>query len=184
VIIPAGAPWWKVGYQGKENHSAPRSMWLLVKGNYVKPADFVCPGKKQSSATKIDACQIQGYNDFPSRGHITYSIRIRCSKSAASHQRATKILIADLSPLFENLPADYSQPFNLKLDQKLLTLNSINHKRRGQNVLFCDGAVKFMKKRYADISNDDIFTLQGMCIGGKVKGCETPSSDSDTFLAP
>jgi hypothetical protein len=184
VAIPAGAPWWKVGYQGKENHSAPRSMWLLVKGNYVKPADFVCPGKKRTLAIPVDRLQVENYNDFPGRNYIAYSIRIRCNKSSSPQARSRKVLIADLSPLFENLPNDFDKPFTLELDQKLLRFNSINHSRRGQNVLFCDGTVKFMKRRQVEITNDDIFTLQSMCIGGKVQGCEVPSCESDTFLAP
>jgi hypothetical protein len=183
VAIPTGAPWWKVGYQGKENHSAARSMWLLVKGNYVNPADFICPGKDQTLEISIDRLEVDNYNDFPGRDYIRYSIRIRCNKSDPQTRRR-KVLIADLSPLFENLPNDFNKPFTLELDQKLLTFNSSNHHRRGQNVLFCDGTVKFMKHRRVDISNDDIFTLQSMCLGGKVQGCEVPSSESDTFLAP
>ena len=184
VATAPGAPWWKVGYQGRENHSGTRKMWLLVKGGYVKPADFVCPGKKQTLTIRLEPSQVQIRNDFPNRNYITYSVRITCSKPTKLQPRSRRILISDLSPLFENLPQDYDKPFKLELDQKLLTLNSINHKRRGQNVLCCDGCVKFMKKRRTDISNDDMFTLQGMCIGGKVKGCEEPSSESDTFLAP
>ncbi|GAI85345.1 unnamed protein product, partial [marine sediment metagenome] len=39
VATTPGAPWWKVGYQGKENYSNTRHMWLLIKGDYVSPAD-------------------------------------------------------------------------------------------------------------------------------------------------
>jgi len=184
VAIPAGAPWHKVGYQGEENHSNTRNMWLLVRGNYVEPADFVCPGKRQKLIIRLDPSQVQNYNDFPARNYITYSIRIRCSKSTGPQAQSRRILISDLSPLFEDLPQDYSKPFNLELDDKLLTLNSINHNRRGQNVLFGDGTVKFMKQRHTDISKDDIFTLQGMRLGCKVEGCEVPSHETDTFLAP
>jgi hypothetical protein len=184
VAIPAGAPWWKVGYQGKENHSASRSMWLLVKGNYAKPADFICPGKKRTLEIAADDLEVDNYNDFPGRNYILYSIRIRCNKSSSPQARSRKVLIADLSPLFENLPNDFDKPFTLELDQKLFRSNSINHSRRGQNVLFCDGTVKFMKHRHIKITNDDIFTLQSMCIGGRIQGCEVPDCESDTFLAP
>lgn len=184
VASPAGSPWWKVGYRGKENYSNTRNMWLLVKGNYVRPAVFVCPGKRQKLTIQLKPSVVQTYNDFPARNYITYSVRIRCSKSTGPQAQSRRILISDLSPLFENLPQNYSKPFKLELDQKLLTRNSINHNRHGQNVLFGDGRVKFIKKRYTDISNDDIFTLQGMCVGGKVQGCETPSCETDTFLAP
>jgi len=142
VTSAAGSHWWKVGYQGKENYSNTRNMWLLVKGNYVEPEDFVCPGKRQRLVIRLDPAQIQKYNDFPARNYITYSVRIRCGKSTGTQEQSRRILISDLSPLFENLPQDYSRPFKLELDEKLLTHNSINHNRRGQNVLFGDGGVR------------------------------------------
>ncbi|MHC4617687.1 MAG: hypothetical protein ACYTEQ_08025 [Planctomycetota bacterium] len=184
VATAAGAPWWKVGYQGDENHSATRNMWLLVKGNYADPADFVCPGKKQGRKIEFEPCQLQSFNDFPARNYVTYSVRIMCKKPKQAHQRRRKVLIADLSPLFENLPADFSKPFRLILDEDLLILNSSNHARRGQNILFCDGSIKFIKERHTDISYDDIFTLKEMHAGSEIQGCEVPSCDTDNFLAP
>lgn len=184
VATTANAPWWKVGDQGRENQSATRNMWLLVRDNYVNPTDFVCPGRKQDLVIEFRPAQVKNYNDFHSRKYIRYSVRIGCVKSQGTQRGVRRVLMADLSPLFENLPADYSRPFRLKLDKDLLTLNSINHNRRGQNVLFRDGGVKFIKKRHADTSKDDIFTLQYMSVGCEVRGCERPSSETDNFLAP
>ena len=48
---------------------------------------------------------------------------------------------------FEKLPDDYSKKFRLRLDKKLLTFNSINHKRRGQSVLFGGSDVIFQTER-------------------------------------
>jgi len=92
-----------------------------------------------------------------------------------------KVLMADLSPLFEKLPDDYTKSLRLRLDKKLLTINSNNHNRRGQNVLFGDGRVEFLKTRHIGISKDDIFTLQDTDI---YQGCEVPSCETDFFLAP
>lgn len=184
VATTAGSPWWKVGYQGSENLSTTRNMWLLVKGGYLDSADFVCPGRRGDVANRLDPSQAKNYNDFPARNYVTYSFRIRCNKSAGPRLAGRKVLIADLNPLFESLPDDYSKPFKLRLNRDLLTLNSINHNRHGQNVLFCDGSVKFTKKRHTNISNDDIFTLQEMSQGCEVRGCEVPSCETDTFLAP
>ncbi len=89
--------------------------------------------------------------------------------------------MADRNPLFEKLPVDFSRQLQLQLNRKLLTLNSINHNRRGQNVMFGDGHVKFQKTRFIDISDDDIFTLQDTDI---YQGCEVPSCETDSFLAP
>ncbi|MHC4185699.1 MAG: hypothetical protein ACYSR4_07170, partial [Planctomycetota bacterium] len=70
------------------------------------------------------------------------------------------------------------------LNDELLTRNSSNHNRRGQNVLFCDGSIMFIKERHTDISQDDIFTLQNMHAGSEIRGHELPSCVTDAFLAP
>jgi len=86
-----------------------------------------------------------------------------------------------LNPLFERLPRDYSNSLKIKLTKDLLTLNSINHSRCGQNVLFGDGSVRFIRKRHTDLSDDDIFTLQDTDV---YQGVEVPAYESDAFLAP
>jgi len=181
VAAAAGTPWWKVGYQGGENHSNTRPMWLLAKLNYSKPADFVCPGASGDKAPQLGTLQVQNYNDFPSREYVTYSFRISCHTAESGTLICRKVLMADLSPLFENLPDDYSKPLKLHLNKDLLTLNSINHKRRGQNVLFGDGRVEFAKTRHTSLLEDDIFTLRDTDI---YQGCEVPSCTTDFFLAP
>jgi len=182
VAAAAGAPWWKVGYQGSENHSNTRPLWLLVKRNYISPADFVCPGSKDADIPQLTPAQIEACKkDFPDRKYMTYSFRIGCREAVGGKLLCRKVLMADLSPLFEKLPEDYSRPLKLRLDKKMLTLNSSNHKRRGQNVLFGDGRVEFVRKRHTGISEDDIFTLQNTDI---YQGCEVPSRETDAFLAP
>ncbi len=177
----AGEPWWKVGYQGKENHSNTRPIWLLVKLGYDKPADFVCPATPKAKTLQFDTLQVQSYNDFPSREYMTYSFKISCSNSASGKLVCRKVLMADLSPLFEELPRDFSESFRLRLNKDLLTLNSKNHRRRGQNVMFGDGRVEFIKTRFTNLLEDDIFTLRDTDI---YHGCELPSCESDFFLAP
>ncbi|MHC4157114.1 MAG: hypothetical protein ACYST6_19660, partial [Planctomycetota bacterium] len=184
VPTAAGAPWWKVGYQGRENHSTTRNMWLLVKGRYVEPKNFSCPGRPKQLVIQIDPAQFSAYNDFPRRDHISYSVRICCKKAQRSAPAKPKILMADLSPVFESLPDDFNKPFKLVLSEDLLIANSANHNRRGQNVLLCDGSVMFMKQRHTEISGDDIFTLMEMRPGSEITGCEIPSRETDNFLAP
>ena len=181
VAKATGAPWWKVGYQGNENHSNTRRMWLLVKGDYVNRNDFRCPGKGRGQARQFDPAEERKLQDFPCRKDVTYSYRITCRVVADKGAQGPKVLIADLNPLFENLPADYSNSFKLQPTRKQLSSNSINHGRRGQNVMFCNGSVKFVKTRRLGISEDDIFTLQDVKV---YKGFEVPSCETDSFLAP
>lgn len=178
VATLAGAPWWKVGDQGAENHSNTRRVYLLVKEGYVKTADFVCPACEYGEKNQMTLAQLKKFKDFPSRRFVTYSFQISCRKTKNGKLLCRNVIMADWNPLFEKLP-DYSKQLSLRLNKKLLTLNSINHNRRGQNVLFGDGRVEFLKTRF--IGTDDIFTLQDTDV---YQGCEAPSCETDFFLAP
>jgi hypothetical protein len=169
---PKGQPWWKVGYQGKENHSNTRHVWVLVKQGYVNPQSFICPGRPTKTAT-ITAGQVSKYNDFANKDHIHYSIRIGC-------KRPNGVLASDSNPIFEDIDSN-AAGFKIDVNERLLNLNSRNHNRRGQNVLNFDGSVNFMRSRHIGISKDDIFTLQNV---RTYKGSEFPNCETDAFLAP
>jgi hypothetical protein len=170
------SPWWRVGDQGPENVSNTRRMWILVKYKYADQNDFICPPQKPDCNT---ACNPKNFNDFPDRKLVTYSFRIGCPKTGAQTSRI--IIVSDMSPVFEKLPALSEPALNVNLIDKLLNQNSPNHNGRGQSVLFCDGSVQFVKSRLVGQSNDDIFTIQDK---RNYQGTELPSSDSDAFLAP
>jgi len=174
-----GSFWWKVGYQGDENHSNTRKLYLLPKGGYVKLSDFVCPGCERGHVSEMTPAQIQAYKDFPERDTVTYSFQISCQRTQNGKLLCRKVIMADMNPIFERLPENYSEPLRVQLDRKMLTLNSISHRRRGQNVLFGDGRVEFLRTRF--IGTDDIFTLRDTDI---YQGCEVPSCESDFFVAP
>ena len=179
VASAAGAPWWKVGDQGTENHSNTRRVYLLVKNGYVKPSDFVCRACEYGETQPLTPSQVSTLRDFPSKRYVTYSFQISCRQTKNGTVLCRNVIMADWNPVFEELPDDFSKRFNVRLNKQLLTLNSNNHNRRGQNVLFGDGRVEFLKTRF--IGTDDIFTLQDIDI---YQGCEAPSCETDFFLAP
>ena len=181
VASVAGAPWWKLGYQGTENHSNTRNVYLLPKNGYVDLNSFVCPCCKLRRGAEITSAQVKNYMDFPDRSYITYSFQISCRQTAGGKLLCRKVIMADMNPLFEEIPEDYSKQFQLQLNRALLTVNSMNHNRRGQNVLFGDGHIQFLKKRFIGATDDDIFTLQNTDV---YQGCEVPSCETDFFLAP
>lgn len=177
-----GSPWWKVGDQGSENVSNTRRMWTLVKQGYLKPTDFICSSYSQNPTFKPFCnfiCNAKDYNDFPGRKLITYSFRIGCPK-AGMEKMGRQVIIADMSPIFANVSAAEKE-LNVNLSEVLLKQNSPNHGGRGQNVLFCDGSVMFVKTRYVDVSLDDIYTIQNT---QNYQGVEVPTSEADAFLAP
>lgn len=185
VAAAAGAPWWKVGYQGAENHSNTRKIYLLVKTGYVNLDVFVCPGSKHGRVIHKDPEQVRAYQDFPDRLCVTYSFQINCRRTGNGRLICQNVVMSDCNPLFEQLAMDFSKPFILQLNSRSMKLNSGNHSffgcRRGQNVLFDDGHVKFLRTRLLDRSEDDIFTLQNI---RSYRGIEVPSDDKDIFLAP
>ena len=181
VATSAGSPWWKVGYPGSENVSNTRHIWLLPKSGYANPNDFVCPAVRSADLTAISAEQAQQLRDFPNRKYISYSLRLICQQPQSLSSFGRKLIIADMNPLFENLPADFGGPLRIQLDDRLLKLNSSNHKGKGQSILFSDGSVQFVKTRQVGASNDDIFTLRGTQL---YQGFEVPTCDTDDFLAP
>jgi hypothetical protein len=179
VATSAGNPWWKVGHQGDENYSNTRRIYILVKDGYIKPVYCVCPSCKYGEKLEMNPSQLRKFKDFPGRRYVTYSFQINCHKTKNGELLCRNVIMADWNPLFEELPEDFSKPISIQLDQKLLNMNSVNHNRRGQNVLFGDGRVEFLKKRF--IGTDDIFTLQDTDV---YHGDELPSHETDFFLAP
>ncbi len=182
VGINKDDPWCKVGYQGKENHSNTRNLFLLLKLGFSNdPKKFVCPGNKQSNAMQFDISQVQKYNDFPTRKHINYSFRVMCSPSIKKSMLGGQPLMADCNPVFESASYDHLNQLEVHLDKGLSTRNCSNHNLRGQNVLYGDGHAEFNKTRYIGIPRDDIFTLQNIKV---YRGIERPSCMTDPFLAP
>ena len=180
VATANGQPWWKVSCNGQDNCSNTRNVWLLVKEGYVKPVNFVCPGVKKKRVIKFDPVQARKYNDFPSRRDITFSSKILAKRDTIISLGRSPFF-ADSNPLFENLPQNSNKTLKLKLNKKLSTINSINHNRKGQNVMFTDGSVEYTKGRNIGPNKDDIFTLQNTVI---YNGYEIPVSAADSFLAP
>lgn len=179
VAAAAGDPWWKVGHQGNENHSNTRNVYLLVRGGYTQTGDYICPGCPSGKAVRVSPSEAKTYKDFPCRDSVTYSFQVNCQRMKNGQVVCRKVVMADWNPLFEELPSDYNQPLQVHLTKNLLTLNSINHKRHGQNVLFGDGRVQYTKTRL--IGTDDIYTLQDTDV---YQGCEIPSCETDFFVAP
>jgi len=175
-------PWCKVGYQGKENHSNTRNLFLLLKHGYNDDyKNFMCPGRRQNNVTAFDTSEVQEYNDFPTRKHINYSFRVMCNRSIKKSMLGVQPLMADCNPVFENSFDELVKHFKVQLDKGLSTHNSRNHNSRGQNILYSDGHVEFKKTRYVGIPGDDIFTLQNIDV---YHGIERPSCMRDPFLAP
>jgi hypothetical protein len=187
VASVKGAPWWKVGQRGEQNSSNTRNPWLLVKNDYAKPADFICPGRKKAESINFSPGQLAELNDFPSPLNISYSYIFMCDKAAQRFRSGNlTVLMSDANPLFEKVFDKYdpsqacSDEFaKVVLDRRMLQTMSANHRGKGQNVLIRGGSAAFQDRRI--ILNDDIFTVKGI---NSYEGREMPCDPDDTFLVP
>ena len=187
VASIAGAPWWKVGQQGKQSYSNTRNPWLLVKNDYVKPDDFICPGRKKAESINFSPGQLAELNDFPSPLNISYSYIFMCDKTAQRFRSGNPtVLMSDANPLFERVFDEYdpsqkcSDEFTkIVVDRRMLQTMSTNHRGKGQNVLIRGGSAAFQDGRI--ILNDDIYTVKGIDL---YQGREMPCDPDDTFLVP
>ncbi|MGB8226641.1 MAG: hypothetical protein WCE45_07260 [Sedimentisphaerales bacterium] len=185
VATKAGNPWWKVGSTEQENQSNTRHVWLLVRKNYLGPEVFLCPGSGNRNMPVLEKARILAILDFPDRRYISYSFKLISEPNKAVLPKSQIPLMSDTNPIFENClkdPYSFSKPeFNpVKLNEKLLKINSSSHRGKGQNIMFSDGTVKFTSQRTLG-QNDDIFTVKDL---DTYRGTETPSSETDTFLVP
>lgn len=158
-----------------------QSLYLLIKLDYVKdPTIFVCPGRSRGGVRGLDISVVQKYSDFPDRGDIFYSPRIICPETPSKGAFVRGPLLSDRNPIFEDWSADERK----LLDDTLFNVNSRNHKSQGQNILFDDGRVEFIRIRRIGETGDDIFTAQGMERGSEINCCERPTHETDIYLAP
>ena len=168
------------GWPGQQWNT--QCLYLPLKLGYIKDsALFICPGRDSGQADPFDISQVAEYDDFPSRQYIAYSPRKRCADASNGQGLCEGPILSDSNPIFDNGAA---VTFKKRLDQAIMRANSKNHRGRGQNVLYHDGSVKFIRIRL--IAEDDIFTVnEGMCCGDEVDDCEMlPSREADVFLAP
>lgn len=160
-----------------------QSLYLPMKLGYIRDSSyFVCPGRDTGRVLRFDISKVADYDDFPKRGYITYSPRKRCPDSDMKRGLCDGPILSDRNPIFDNDGPD--ETFKKRLDEAIMRANSRNHRGRGQNVLYSDGSVRFIKIRL--VANDDIFTLSdGMCHGDELSDREVlPTHEADIFLAP
>ena len=184
-VVQAGAPWWKIGYQGPEAHSNTRYPWQLVRDGYVKGSVFVCRGNADARALEYDPDQMLSLMDFPSRRNVSYSFMLFCDKNADAMKGRRKVIAGDLNPVFRQIPDSQNMYAKLNEFEKILLNNQLkqmlspSHNGKGQNVLNCDGSVEWIRVRV--VNDDDIYTIKDVEI---YTGNEIPKSPNDIFLAP
>jgi len=169
---PIGASWLRSAPPGVPRADNSAHVFRLVRGRFVLPPAFVCPGRRNDRP--VDAASIGICESFPAACNNSYSTNFVTSPWRKDEFDATMPLAADMSPLAEEQ--------RLRIDARLLPPNSRSHgSPGGQNVLRADVSVRFFRSPNVGLENDDIYRLIGV---QEYTGTERPSLRSDAFLIP
>jgi len=177
-----GTPWHRIGDQSPQTASNTRPLFLLFALGYTEtPEDFICCSRAQAELPPLKRADIATHRDFPSRRYVTYSYALMPNQRVQRTAFGARPLMADMNPHFEALLSDPPQSDPPLFDKAAAHLNSPNHGRRGQNVLFGDGHARYLRTRFIGDAPDDIYTLKDNALGN----CKTlPACLDDAFLAP
>jgi hypothetical protein len=171
--MPPDATWRRTGAPGVLRATNSRHPFQLVVGKLVSPRAFVCQsraGDHEMSDGPLDSLET-----FPDPRNNSYATNIVTKPVSRRDLESTDPLLGDMNPLAET-PAS---PVNARD----LPANSRSHggATGGQNVLYADFSVRFVRNPNVGIENDDIYRLIGV---QEYTGRERPTLRSDAFLIP
>lgn len=161
--------WWEVG-NADQSHSA--HLYLLVRQGYTSILDLASPGNPNARIALDPAAR-----DWATPAELSYSMQLygtRAPRLNLSAQNPT-ILLADRSPVIDR--ARRGEAFDP-------TAGSSNFRGVGQNALFSDGSVLFLRSPI--LENGDNIWLPRQAERGQphLTGREAPAPDGDIYLGP
>jgi prepilin-type N-terminal cleavage/methylation domain-containing protein len=197
-----------------------RALFLLVIQGSSTPKQFNCPSagdqeddlRNRSGSNQVAAQP--GINRFDFRGYpfVSYGYQLPYARRGKPNQNldVRMALMADKGPYFETGSQGQTQgsitdkqsqidvPTGFGNAQDILRVenerwrpyNSRNHGGEGQEVMFVDTHVEFMKKPIVGVNNDNIYTamdgwqLENSLIGRRPENQIGPWVGSDNVIVP
>lgn len=182
----AGNPWWNVGRADQSNSA---NLFTLSRTGYANLKDFACSGNASACSSRQQA----GDMDWRSIDQVSYSFQNMFAPERTRWvQPSTVVVVADRSPII---------PLALAGEMFNPTANSLNHaglnragmSRGGQNVLFNDRSVRFLRSPVLE-NQDNIYLPRALeeaiakqqepTRAKPLNGRESPSSANDGFVGP
>ena len=170
-----GGTWWNVG---KPSHSNAANLYTLIDHDYTSIDQLACPGNPNAPTVELD----DQAHDWRSLEEVSYSYRILFGAVRPNlHSGARFVIIADASPVVRAAIAGKAfDPYG----------NSLNHRQKGQHVLWSDGAAQWAKTPQLE-PGDNLWLPRALEIAYEQKtgrlnlaGHETPKTTEDDFVGP
>jgi len=155
------------------------ALFKLVSDKYAKPEAFRCPAGSRGNDTGSFEVRA-GMVDFPSADTVAYSYQHTLKANELSRTNPALATVADsMAILADQSPAfDRAQPS--EPTRPAPAANSPNHGGTGQNVLYLDMHVDWVKTPAAGVMGNNIYLIDGVDV---YNGDEVPAA-VDTFLLP
>jgi 23S rRNA (adenine2503-C2)-methyltransferase len=185
------------------------SLWLLVRSGIVKNTTiFICPSTDDEPDLLTDASgrftKPLSRGNFRSPTMLSYSYATPFGSAPGYRMDDTQMsefaIMADKNPGISPPDSDVTGPAADSPPLQMAKANSRNHFRAGQNVLFADGSVAFLKTPYcgvgrsSGVGGDNIYTaltkkpLSGEHPPANGRGyCSPnigPAWEADSYLVP
>jgi type II secretory pathway pseudopilin PulG len=184
------------------------SLWLLVRDGLVRDTNiFICPSSDGSRDPLTDATgrfvrpDLRG--NFRRAANLSYGYSSPFSAAPRYRMDDSRegdfAILADKGPGFTN-PGPVIGPPQNSPPLQLAPLNSPNHARAGQNVLFADGSIRWERTPYCGVGmspgvgGDNIYTaLTAIPLNGQTPPANGigywgpnigPAWESDSYLVP
>ncbi len=172
AIPTSSASWVPTDRAGVPHISNSQHAFLLVRGRFVTPDAFLCPGRPEDFAATVE--NLDRFDNFPDLRNNSYSLDLVTGPWRQNEFEPDMPRAADMNPMVNN--ERRLIPYGQATD------NSQSHGRvDGQNVLRADMRVNWTRTPRVGIDNDDIYRVVGV---ERYTGREVPSFRSDAFLVP
>jgi prepilin-type processing-associated H-X9-DG protein len=167
----------------------------LVKYAEVTPESFICKGDVGATEfvppnDNTDLIDLWDFGTKPSK-HCSYSYHMPFGQyKLTTFSKPGMAVATDRNP-WQDSPAATVPAFPNRYNpdggkEAIKAGNAIVHQKDGQNVLFVDGHVNFMRKPFCGVNNDNIYTFWDdgdIRIGSPpIVGASEPSDRLDSLL--
>ena len=184
------------------------SLWLLVRGGIIRDTGlFVCPSTSDRADRIADRAgrrvNANQRGNFRSPANLSYSYASPFS-NAPGYRLNSDWLKPDFALLADRNPAARGGETAPRWDAtslELSSVNSTNHGRAGQNVVYADGSVRFETTPYCGVGRpagaggDNIYTARARVpatqasdlpfdVSGFVGHAIGPAASDDSYLVP
>jgi len=168
------ASWLRPSEPGVPPLDNSRHAYLLVKRQLVPAWAFICPGRADDRPMDSNREASEALDGFPDPRNSSFAWQYVTGPMRRDQTNAEVPIASDMTPL-----AEIRQP---RIHASELPPNSQSHGQPGgQNVLYGNVSVRFVKNPNAGVDNDDIYRLIGV---EEYTGRERPMLRSDAFLIP